>query len=652
MPSYNPAWAQNLQLAYTYDPNSHGFSAFTTNPGSVSLEVAVSQSNAQGNGWTSGSFYGFTTDTSQSPYTLRRDFFPNGAGQGGILATSLIVTLRRVNTSETVTATFTPGNTPYAVPVQVTLDSGGTPPASWASSLPAAYTYDPNTHGFSAFTTPASGISLEVAVIQSGSQGSGWTSGTFYALTTADSGSGYALQRNFFPSVAGQDGVLANSTTLTFRRIGTSETATFTFTPVNTPNAIPNVLSSTPPPPAWAQNFDSAYTYNGSSHNFTALATSNISNLQVAVQQNGASGSGWTSEQFYPMTSPSGVSGYTHRRDFNPTSPGQGGIGNASVVMAFRNVDANNTVDAVQTAAFVPTPTSAALRPGPITTLPVAPVGPPIANQTATVGQVYSFTVPAFIDSAFNVPLTYSASSLPPGLSFNNRVISGTPTTAGTYTVQITATNRWFRSITATFTITVNAGPGQPVPPIVSPQTATVNQSYMYTVPVFTDPNGLPLTYVEDPSSLPAGLTFNRSTRVLSGIPTANSTNTIRITATNTQNLSATLTFTLTVSGGTGGGTMVIGYQTNPSLLNLQAQDIQNGSFTLVNTVTLPAGSSWRYFIGSERQGYDAAAFNANLRFPQGVPILVEVWAINPSEEIDYLRNGGQVHAEQLFTIY
>src|SRR5262245_49294783 len=63
-------------------------------------------------------------------------------------------------------------------------------------------------------------------------------------------------------------------------------------------------------------------------------------------------------------------------------------------------------------------------------------------NQTGTVGTAVSLQIHA-ADSASGQTLTYTASGLPAGLSINSSsgLISGTPATAGTYTVKVTATD-------------------------------------------------------------------------------------------------------------------------------------------------------------------------------------------------------------------
>lgn len=68
----------------------------------------------------------------------------------------------------------------------------------------------------------------------------------------------------------------------------------------------------------------------------------------------------------------------------------------------------------------------------------------PLAQQTGTVGQPFSYTLPltAFTDPE-DRPLTLTAVSLPVGLTLNatTRVISGTPQQVGTFTATITATD-------------------------------------------------------------------------------------------------------------------------------------------------------------------------------------------------------------------
>jgi Glycosyl hydrolase family 12/Cellulose binding domain/Putative Ig domain len=82
-------------------------------------------------------------------------------------------------------------------------------------------------------------------------------------------------------------------------------------------------------------------------------------------------------------------------------------------------------------------------------------------NQAGTVGTAASVQVRAS-DSASGQTLTYSASGLPPGLSVNSSsgLISGTPTTSGTYSATVTAKDGTGASGSASFTWTIASAAG------------------------------------------------------------------------------------------------------------------------------------------------------------------------------------------------
>ncbi len=90
------------------------------------------------------------------------------------------------------------------------------------------------------------------------------------------------------------------------------------------------------------------------------------------------------------------------------------------------------------------------------------------ATQNATVGTAFSFVLPAntFTDVDSGETFTYAAtaddgSALPAWLSFNatTRTFSGTPTTAGTYGVRVTATDLGGLAANETFNITASTAP-------------------------------------------------------------------------------------------------------------------------------------------------------------------------------------------------
>jgi hypothetical protein len=80
-------------------------------------------------------------------------------------------------------------------------------------------------------------------------------------------------------------------------------------------------------------------------------------------------------------------------------------------------------------------------------------------NQTGTVGTAASVQIHAS-DSASGQTLSYAATGLPAGLSINSGtgLISGTPTSAGTSNVRVTATDTTGASGSAAFTWTVSSG--------------------------------------------------------------------------------------------------------------------------------------------------------------------------------------------------
>src|SRR5438067_3036255 len=163
---------------------------------------------------------------------------------------------------------------------------------------------------------------------------------------------------------------------------------------------------------------------------------------------------------------------------------------------------------------------------------------PVITSPTTATGQVgvaFSYQI-----TASNGPIiSYNATGLPGGLSVNTStgLISGTPTTAGTYSVTISATNS-SGSGSATLTLTI-----KPPPPVItSANTAsgTVGVAFSYQITATNNPTSFNAT------GLPAGLTVNTTTGLISGTPTTAGTYTVTISATNSGGTgSATLTLTI-----------------------------------------------------------------------------------------------------------
>jgi PKD repeat protein len=169
-------------------------------------------------------------------------------------------------------------------------------------------------------------------------------------------------------------------------------------------------------------------------------------------------------------------------------------------------------------------------------TIAAAAVTPVITNNPstgspATVGTPFSYTIPAS-----NTPTSFSASPLPAGLSLNTStgVISGTPTTAGTTVVTLGATNS---AGTGSSTLTITVASSTAAPVFVSPTTAPGTSGTPF-VPFPVTATGAPTSY--SASGLPAGLTLNSSTGIISGTPTVSGTFVVTVTATNANGTSTT----------------------------------------------------------------------------------------------------------------
>ncbi|MEP7456667.1 putative Ig domain-containing protein [Phyllobacterium sp. SB3] len=206
---------------------------------------------------------------------------------------------------------------------------------------------------------------------------------------------------------------------------------------------------------------------------------------------------------------------------------------------------------------------------------PTMAITPPtLAN--AQVGIAYASTLTA---SGGVGPYSFAliSGALPIGVSFNSAgQLSGTPSTSGAFALNIRATDANGQFVSQAFTLNVDA-------PTISVAPATLSAGSVassYSETVSATGGTAPYSYAITAGSLPAGLTLNTSTGVISGTPTT------EINA----------NFTVTATDSTGGAgpynasrayTLVI----NAPTISLPATTLANGTVATAYTATLNGAS-------------------------------------------------------------
>ena len=169
-----------------------------------------------------------------------------------------------------------------------------------------------------------------------------------------------------------------------------------------------------------------------------------------------------------------------------------------------------------------------------------------IDDQNATENQSFSVTLPTATGG--NTPITYALTgTLPAGVTFvsSTRVLSGTPTEDGTFSLTYTATDDDGDEAERDFDLIV-AADLMPTLAAINDQAATENTAYSFTLPTATG-GDTPITYSLT-GTLPAGVTFTASTRILAGTPTESGTFSFTYTATDDDGDEAEREFDLVIS--------------------------------------------------------------------------------------------------------
>ena len=166
-----------------------------------------------------------------------------------------------------------------------------------------------------------------------------------------------------------------------------------------------------------------------------------------------------------------------------------------------------------------------------------------------TVNSSYSATLQSAGGSG-TVHWSVTTGSLPTGLTLSGATISGTPTTAGTTSFTVSATDSSTPAQTQTQQLSITVSPALSITTTSLPA-GTVDTAYSENIE--TSGGTLPITWSVTTGSLPAGLTLignSAGVGVVSGTPTASGSSAFTVTAkdSSTPPVNASQQFTISVS--------------------------------------------------------------------------------------------------------
>ncbi|MFM5672314.1 putative Ig domain-containing protein [Aeromonas hydrophila] len=481
-----------------------------------------------------------------------------------------------VNNATTITAT-TPAHAAGAVNVVVTTPSG-------TATLTNGYTY----------TVPAPTVGPVSATVAANSSAnpitlslSGGTASSVAVATAASHGTATASGTNItYTPTAGYSGSDSFTYTAT-NASGTSSPATVTIT-VSAPTL--TITPTTLPDSTQSTAYSQTLTATGGSAPYTYAITAG--SLPAGLSLNTSSGV---------------ISG----------TPSASGTGNFTVTAT----DANSATGS-QAYSLV------------INGLP------PVANAVSATVAANSSANPITLNitggAASSVAVASAASHGTATATASGTSITYTPTAgyAGSDSFTYTATNASGTSSPATVTITVSA-PTLAITPTTLPDGT---QGTAYSQTVTATGGSAPYTYAITAGSLPAGLSLNTSSGVISGIPSASGTFNLTLTATDANSASGFQAYSLVINGlppvaNAVSATVAANSSANPITLNITggaASSVAIASAANHGTATA-SGTSITYTPTAGYAGSDSFTYTATNANGTSSPATVTITVSAPS---------------------
>jgi hypothetical protein len=213
-------------------------------------------------------------------------------------------------------------------------------------------------------------------------------------------------------------------------------------------------------------------------------------------------------------------------------------------------------------------------------------------SQSSPSGSAITARASTATDSSAGTTITWSALGLPTGLSISSAgLITGTPTTTGTYSVTVTATDNFGAMGAADFTWAITGNVAVANPGNKSSISGTAISALANTA---TDTQaGAGFTWAA--TGLPTGLSITPATGAITGTPTVAGTYTVNVTATDGSGYSGSASFTWTIVGAvalTSPGDQSSFIGSAITALALVAHDTQAGASFTWAAAGLPAGLS------------------------------------------------------------